>query len=91
MDEYEFDDTDPIEELHEIRRRLLAEAGGTIEGYMRQLREQEKLHPENLVDLSKSRRKPETTAKPAAPRAKAKAKTKTRTGAPAGKRKVAAQ
>ncbi len=63
-------DTDPIEEIHEIRRKLMEKAGGTPEAYVRHIMEQQKLNPDGLVDLSKPtatqkkpRRKP---AKPAA-------------------------
>ncbi len=86
-DEYddEYDD-DIIKELHEIRQRLLEKAGG-LEGYLKQIREQQRLHPENLVDFSKeakiaaskARRKQAKnveTVKTAKPRTKAKATTR---------------
>ena len=47
------DEIDPIEELHEIRRKIIAKAGGTFDAYMRQIMEQQKQNPDRLVDLSK--------------------------------------
>ncbi len=52
---------DPIEELHEIRRKLIAKAGGTLDAYVRQVMKRQKRNPEGLVDLSKpgaAQRKP---------------------------------
>lgn len=46
------DADDPVEELHKLRRQMLKEAGG-IEGYMRQIMEYQKQHPERIVDLSR--------------------------------------
>ncbi len=36
------EDTDPIEELHEVRRKIVAKAGGTPAALMRYLRSLEK-------------------------------------------------
>ncbi len=47
------DEVDPIEEIHEIRRKLIAKAGGTLDAYVRHIMEQQKLNPDGLVDLSK--------------------------------------
>lgn len=55
------DEIDPIEELHEIRRKLMKKAGGTPEAYVRYIMEQQKLHPEGLVDLSKPKNTEEQT------------------------------
>lgn len=43
------DEIDPIEELHEIRRRLYAEAGGTPEAYVRYLRAFEEARQKDLA------------------------------------------
>ncbi len=63
-------DIDPVEELHQIRRKLYQKAGGTPEAYVRYFMEQQKQYADRLVDFSKPgtvqsnpRRKP---AKPAA-------------------------
>lgn len=69
------DADDPVEELHKIRRQMLKEAGG-LAGYMRQIREYEKQHPEGRVDLSQ---------KPAQTRAKSPARK------PGQRRKAAAR
>ncbi len=68
---------DIIEELHEIRRRLIEKAGGTIEAYHKQVMEQQRLHPEGLVDFSKTAKLAKSksrlrSAKPAKPRTKVK-------------------
>ncbi len=62
-------DIDLIEEIHEIRRKLMKKAGGTPEAYVRHIMEQQKLNPDGLVDLSKPKvvqkklhRKPAKTA-----------------------------
>lgn len=66
------DEIDPIEELHEIRRKLMKKAGGTPEAYVRYIMEQQKLHPEGLVDLSKPKTpKNKPGRKPVKPGAKA--------------------
>lgn len=49
------DEVDPIEEIHEIRRKLMKKAGGTPEAYFRYIMEQQRQNPKGLVDLSKSR------------------------------------
>ncbi len=63
------DEVDPIEEIHEIRRKLMEKAGGTPESYVRNIMEQQKLNPEGLLDLSEPKtvrnkpcRKPTKTA-----------------------------
>lgn len=65
------DDTDLIEEIHEIRRTLMKKAGGTPEAYVRHIMEQQKLNPDGLVDLSKpkitQKKLPRKPARPAVP------------------------
>ncbi len=51
-------DIDPIEEIHEIRRKLMEKAGGTPEAYVRHIMKQQKMNPEGLVDLSKPPKRP---------------------------------
>lgn len=49
------DELDPVEELHEIRRRLIEKAGGTLDAYVRHVMERQQRNPAGLVDLSKPR------------------------------------
>lgn len=45
--------TDPIiEEIHQIRRELVREAGGTLEALSAWIMESQKRHGEKLIDLS---------------------------------------
>ncbi len=46
-------DIDPVEELHEIRRKLYKKAGGTPEAYVRYLMEQQNQYADRLVDFSR--------------------------------------
>ncbi len=65
---------DIIEELHDIRRRLIKEAGGTLKAYLKQVREYQNQHPEEFVDLSQKPIVPKAKSvqKPARLRTKAK-------------------
>lgn len=50
--------TDPIlKELHEIRRELLKQSGGTLEKFAASLRRREREHPARLVGPKDIRRK----------------------------------
>ncbi len=46
-------DRDPVTELHEIRRKLYKDAGGTPEAYVRYLMEQQKQYGDRLVNFGK--------------------------------------
>lgn len=87
------DADDPIEALHEVRRKLLEEAGGTIDAYLKKIMEDQKTHPENLVDFSKSARPQRAKAarsKSLRKPAKAKAGAKTSARKPRTPRKAVA-
>ena len=65
-----------LDELHAIRERLWEEAGGTMEGFARMIREREQQHPERLVDLSGRMRGQSKAKGPKKPPAKKKAKSR---------------
>lgn len=49
---------DPIvEEIHEIRARLLKESGGNLEELMNRIKQQEQRHPDRLFSLDDMKRK----------------------------------
>jgi hypothetical protein len=70
-------EVDPIEELHQIRRKIFKEAGGTPESLVRYYIKRQKQYADRLVDLSKPGSAQNTPRKhPTKPAPKAKPGTR---------------